>query len=231
MINRNPDSIDAVEKALLYRDLGDWYTAFSRVTDGVNQYLRAWEVLRTVLHGTDSCYVFDLGGGSLECLAMRARQVETAISLPLGCVRLTERFVSASELPLDPTTALAVQRHVHAVLREAHFDFDLPSAAPVIGTGGSVFTCRAMVAAQTRQTLEESSPVLPVPALQSLGDQVMAMPLAMRQKLPGLPAARADVFPAAIITLLALMAASGRTVLHHSVYNLRYGVADELLTG
>jgi len=39
MINRNPDSIDAVEKALLYRDLGDWYTAFSRVTDGVNQYL------------------------------------------------------------------------------------------------------------------------------------------------------------------------------------------------
>ncbi|MEZ5413758.1 MAG: phosphatase [Opitutaceae bacterium] len=184
-----------------------------------------------VLHGTDSCYVFDLGGGSLECLAMRARQVETAISLPLGCVRLTERFVSAPELPLDPTTALAVQRHVHAVLREAHFAFDLPGDAPVIGTGGSVFTCRAMVAAQTRQTLEESSPVLPVPALQSLGDQVMAMPLAMRQQLPGLPAARADVFPAAIITLLALMAASGRTVLHHSVYNLRYGVADELLTG
>ena len=46
IISRNPDTIDAVEKALLYRDLGDWYTAFSRVTDGGNQYLRAWEVLR-----------------------------------------------------------------------------------------------------------------------------------------------------------------------------------------
>ncbi|HXA13851.1 MAG TPA: phosphatase, partial [Opitutaceae bacterium] len=31
-------------------------------------------------------YVFDLGGGSLECLAFRARQIAQEVSLPLGCV-------------------------------------------------------------------------------------------------------------------------------------------------
>jgi exopolyphosphatase/guanosine-5'-triphosphate,3'-diphosphate pyrophosphatase len=38
-------------------------------------------------------YVFDLGGGSLECLAFRDRRIEQAVSLQLGCVRLTEQFV------------------------------------------------------------------------------------------------------------------------------------------
>jgi exopolyphosphatase/guanosine-5'-triphosphate,3'-diphosphate pyrophosphatase len=39
-------------------------------------------------------YVFDLGGGSLECLAFRDRRIVQVASLPLGCVRLTEKFVA-----------------------------------------------------------------------------------------------------------------------------------------
>ena len=39
-------------------------------------------------------YVFDLGGGSLECLAFRDRQIAQAVSLQLGCVRLTDKFVA-----------------------------------------------------------------------------------------------------------------------------------------
>src|SRR6185369_16463559 len=44
-------------------------------------------------------YVFDLGGGSLECLAFRDRRVEQAVSLQLGCVRLTEKFVADPAQP------------------------------------------------------------------------------------------------------------------------------------
>src|SRR5262245_20227704 len=46
------------------------------------------------LRGLRDFYVFDLGGGSLECLAFLNRTIEQAVSLQLGCVRLTERFVS-----------------------------------------------------------------------------------------------------------------------------------------
>ena len=43
----------------------------------------------------DFC-VFDLGGGSLECLSFRERKIEQAVSLQLGCVRLTEKFFRAA---------------------------------------------------------------------------------------------------------------------------------------
>ena len=41
------------------------------------------------LRGLKDFYVFDLGGGSLECLAFRERKIVQAMSLQLGCVRLT----------------------------------------------------------------------------------------------------------------------------------------------
>ncbi len=44
LIETQGDQVDALDKALVYRELGDWYTAFSRVSDGLRQYARIWEV-------------------------------------------------------------------------------------------------------------------------------------------------------------------------------------------
>jgi len=59
--------------------------------------------------------------------------------------------------------------------------------------------------------------------------EILAMDLARRMAIPGMPPRRADIFPAACIvfeTLLDLAAADG---LLHSVHNLRYGLALGLL--
>ena len=58
------------------------------------------------LTAADDLALFDLGGGSLEALEFRGAAVRCALSLPLGCVRLTERFVANPALPL-PETARA----------------------------------------------------------------------------------------------------------------------------
>ncbi|MEO7414095.1 MAG: phosphatase, partial [Opitutaceae bacterium] len=50
-------------------------------------------------------YVFDLGGGSLECLAFKERRIVQAVSLQLGCVRLTEKFIRDPALPLPEPEA------------------------------------------------------------------------------------------------------------------------------
>ena len=63
----------------------------------------------------DNFYVFDLGGGSMECLTFRGRRVTQAISLPLGCVRLTERCVDDPEQPFGEPQKLRVT----AACREA----------------------------------------------------------------------------------------------------------------
>jgi tetratricopeptide (TPR) repeat protein len=44
LIEDHYEQVSALDKALVYRELGDWYTAFSRVSDGLRQYGRAWEV-------------------------------------------------------------------------------------------------------------------------------------------------------------------------------------------
>ncbi|MFZ9682828.1 MAG: Ppx/GppA phosphatase family protein, partial [Cephaloticoccus sp.] len=139
------------------------------------------------LADAEDYYVFDLGGGSLECLRFQQRAITTAISLPLGCVRLTERFITATETGLDETTVRAIERHVQEALKAAAFRFDLPPVAPVVGTGGSVVACRAVIAAQRLETVEASPSELSLRALRTLRNQVVALPLATRRQIPGLP--------------------------------------------
>lgn len=175
--------------------------------------------------------LFDLGGGSLEALEFRGAEVRCALSLPLGCVRLTERFVPNPALPLPEAARTAIARHATAVASEAGLARDAFHGLPVAATGGTVSTARAMRAAAARMSLDDSSPEIPVAFLRELLDRVAPLSLAGRQALPGLSAARADVFPAALATLVAMAELTGCTEFRHSWYSLRHGVAAELLEG
>lgn len=173
-------------------------------------------------------YVFDLGGGSLECLAFEQRRVVRAVSLPLGCVRLTERFVPDPTGPLTPAERTAIMDHVRAVIAGAGFAFSL-SGASAIFAGGSMTTLRAVLGARNGQSLKESPTLVGIAELRSVLDCMAAIPLAERQEVPGLPSARADVFPAAVATILAIAEAGDIPMFQHSLYNLRWGLAAELL--
>lgn len=174
-------------------------------------------------------YTFDLGGGSLECLAFQDRQVTQALSLPLGCVRLTEKLVADPSLPFAAHANGAVAAHVQDVVARSGFAFDLPVPAVAVGTGGTVTTARAMLAARDGRTLEATTPEISVTTLRQLLDWVGPLSLTARREIQGLPAARADVFPTALATLVALAAVGRFNSFHHSLYNLRYGLADEAL--
>jgi exopolyphosphatase/guanosine-5'-triphosphate,3'-diphosphate pyrophosphatase len=176
-------------------------------------------------------YVFDLGGGSMECLAFRGRQMEQAISLPLGCVRLTERCVDNPEGPF-------LNRHrmqVTAVCREAFaksgFGFVLPAGSVAVFAGGTITTVRAMLGAKAGVPVSETSPVVSVDTLQALLDETATLSLAARKQIAGLPEARADVFPTALTTVLTVADIGGFNSFLHSFHNLRYGLAAELLLG
>ena len=173
-------------------------------------------------------YVFDLGGGSLECLAFRDRRIEQAVSLQLGCVRLTEKFVAHPEEPLPLAAIEAIQRHTRAEFERARFRFSLPAAAVAVGTGGTVATVRTVLA-RDEQPLEMTNPLVTAGQLRELLAQLGAMPLATRRAVPGLPPARADVFPTALATLLSVAELGGFGEFRNSIYNLRYGLADEAL--
>lgn len=181
------------------------------------------------LRGLRDFYLFDLGGGSLECLAFRNRRIEQAVSLQLGCVRLTEKFVRDPAQPFSPAEGQRIAAHARDVIAQSGFAFSLHAGAAAVGTGGSVTTLRAILGAREGKAFDDTEPVVPVSCLRDVLTWIASLPLERRKQISGLPPARADVFPVALATLLAVAELGGFSAYHNSVYNLRYGLADEAL--
>jgi exopolyphosphatase/guanosine-5'-triphosphate,3'-diphosphate pyrophosphatase len=172
--------------------------------------------------------VFDLGGGSLECLSFRGRRLHREVSLRLGAVRMMEKFMPDPAAAFPASAAKALADHVKAAITVAGFPLDLPAGGTAVGTGGTFSAARAMLAARVGKSFEQADPVLRVSDLRQL-EFAGQLTLAERCAIPGLPAGRADLFPVALVTVLTVAELGGYHEFRHSVYNLRWGVAAELL--
>ncbi len=171
-------------------------------------------------------HVFDLGGGSLECLTFIDRKICQAVSLQLGCVRLAEKFVPDFAACFSTESAEHIAAHISAVVLASGFTF---APAIAIGTGGTVSTVRAIIAARTGKTFEQTNPVITLATLRNLLAELGNLPLSARRQIPGLPPNRADVFPTALATLVTLAKIGGFDAYRNSLFNLRYGLAAEML--
>ena len=98
-----------------------------------------------------------------------------------------------------------------------------------MGTGGAFSISRAVLAAQEGNTLAESSPLIEREALNSLKQKLATSRLEERLTIAQLPPARADILPVALITIDALLEYASRHHITHSFYNLRYGIAADVL--
>lgn len=170
----------------------------------------------------------DIGGGSLELIRFENGAIQQAISLQLGAVRLTERFVEDRDAPLTLEAETAIRAHVIEQLTASGFDFS-PAELPLIATGGAYTVSRAVLAAEAGSDIEHSSTHLERTTLDRLKQKLAPLPLHERLAIPHLPAARADILPTALITIDALLEHADRSNLTHSFYNLRYGIAANLL--
>ncbi len=182
-----------------------------------------------VLAGLQDFYAFDLGGGSLECLAFRARRAVQSVSLPLGCVRLMERCVANPAGPFSDNDRQRVTAVCREALAKGSFHFDLPATSTAFFTGGTVTTARAIFAARARRPIADTAEIITVEMLRTLLDDTARLDLDARRGIRGLPPARADVFPTALATVIAVAEAGGIPAFRHSFRNLRYGVAAEAL--
>lgn len=178
----------------------------------------------------DTFYVFDLGGGSLECLSFEHRRITDAVSLPLGCVRLTERFIRDPSQPFESSDAAAITAQVDSTLLGSSFQFRLGENAQAVFTGGTMTTARVALGEPQGKTLATSSAYVFTDELRTLLSQIAPLTLEQRKRLPGIPSARADVFPVGLATILALAQHADVNGFWHSLYNLRWGLASELLT-
>jgi exopolyphosphatase/guanosine-5'-triphosphate,3'-diphosphate pyrophosphatase len=172
-------------------------------------------------------YVFDLGGGSLEAISFRNGVIEQAVSLPLGCVRLTERFIEDPLGSFQPDDRVRIESHTREVITSSSFNFDLPANATAVATGGTAAVARLISEEMDRASIDTA---LSVSELEDQISTLGALPLSERRKFPGLPPQRADVFPTALATLMAVIELGRFDGCRQSFYNLRYGMAAKLLS-
>jgi exopolyphosphatase/guanosine-5'-triphosphate,3'-diphosphate pyrophosphatase len=170
----------------------------------------------------------DIGGGSLELIRFQQGTIEQALSLQLGAVRLTERFIHDRDAALSNQTVAAITAHVQQQLTDSGFSF-AEDAGPMIVTGGAFTVTRAVLAAQAGMTIDAHCAELLHREIAALKDKLIHLPLHDRMAVPQLPVSRADIIPAALITIDTVLNVAQRNSVTHSFYNLRYGIAAELL--
>jgi exopolyphosphatase/guanosine-5'-triphosphate,3'-diphosphate pyrophosphatase len=166
-------------------------------------------------------YVVDIGGASTEVIRARADGSAVRVSLDIGTVRLFERHVTRSPISDDERAA------VEADIARALAGSPLAAQAdpvPLIGIAGTVTTLATMAL-----ELDEYDDAkvhgfrLATREVKRLRDAAALLTLSQRKRLPGLPAARADVMPVGGMLLAAIADAVGADEIVVSDRGIRWG--------
>jgi len=152
-------------------------------------------------------------------------RVEFETSLPLGSVRLTERFIHRD--PPDAAEVDALVRAVDAALAPVPFP---PGPAPLVGVAGTVTSLAAM--AQGLASYDPARVHGYRLARADLGrqiDRLRGATQAERERFAGLDPRRADVILAGALILEGLARAAGAAEVLVSDRGIRWGLIYEIL--
>jgi len=171
---------------------------------------------------TKDLFILDIGGGSAEWVQGQHGKMEKRISLPLGAVRLRERFLH--EYPVAHDTAALLVETVRGQISHPLAHYSL-GARRLVGTGGTI-TCLAAIEKKLTdfdpRKIDHTS--LTIEQIRKLMHGFCGLTLEQLGKLPGLPPKRVDLIIPGTAVVLATMELLRANRLFVSVRGLRYGV-------
>jgi exopolyphosphatase / guanosine-5'-triphosphate,3'-diphosphate pyrophosphatase len=153
--------------------------------------------------------IVDIGGGSAEVILAAGGVIENVISLPLGAVRLAERYCKSD--PLKRKHWKALRRAIDQTIKDAIGK--PPFAAEVmIGSGGTFTNLAEMAQAERDGKVSGARDyALSRAELARLLDRLRETPLAGRREMPGLNPQRADIIVAGAAVVARLTRRLGTT--------------------
>jgi exopolyphosphatase/guanosine-5'-triphosphate,3'-diphosphate pyrophosphatase len=167
--------------------------------------------------------IVDIGGGSTEFVTGHSTS-ERAISMDIGCVRMTERHLKS-----DPPTAVeiaAAERDITAAVDTALAAVPGRAARTLVGLAGSVTTVTALAlglpgydAARIHHASVSREAVAKVTA------DLLAATVAERRALPVMHPGRADVIGAGALILRIILERSGQSAVVASEHDILDGIA------
>ena len=174
--------------------------------------------------------IIDIGGGSTE-LALGDRHRFTGyVSLPIGTVKLTERFIGH-----DPPLPEEVERlsvFVGEQVGPARLGLGPGGSGnlSIVGTAGTVTTLAAILLGLEEFDKERiHGMVISLLTLREWRDRLLHMTAPERKCLPGMVSGREDVLPQGVVLMEEIVAAFGCARFTVSTAGARYGVLYEVL--
>ncbi|GAB1645110.1 exopolyphosphatase [Krasilnikovia sp. MM14-A1259] len=167
--------------------------------------------------------VVDIGGGSTEFVT-GDRTVGAAISVDIGCVRMTERHLHA-----DPPTAdqiAAAERDVADAVDAALAAVPGRQAATLVGLAGSVTTVTALALGLPEYDSRRIHHArVSQEAVAKVTADLLAATVAQRRALPVMHPGRADVIGAGALILRTIMERAGASAVVASEHDILDGIA------
>jgi exopolyphosphatase / guanosine-5'-triphosphate,3'-diphosphate pyrophosphatase len=164
----------------------------------------------------------DLGGGSVQLMRLSGRQPAESTSLPLGSVRMSERFLPGEKAPSKQMKAL--RSHVEDALD----GLDCWAGERLAGIGGTIRNLAA--AAQKRMDypdVDVGGFELTRDALDELIEELASKPAPKRGDIKGIKPDRADVILGGALVVASAMECGGFDSLEVSEAGLREGIFFE----
>ncbi len=166
--------------------------------------------------------VVDVGGGSTEIIVSNGAKVVSAVSVPIGAVRLTERH-----LKHDPPSAEEA-RALFADIDHQLAQLELPTGVAVVATAGTATTLAAMAL-----RLDRYDPVavtglrLEAMAIDAQLARLLTANIAARRAIKGMEPERADVIAGGVAILARVMHRIDAPVMITCDRGVRWGLAYE----
>ncbi|GHJ10128.1 hydrolase [Micromonospora humidisoli] len=169
--------------------------------------------------------VVDIGGGSTEfVVGTREGGVQSAISVDIGCVRMTERHLHGDPPTVDEVAA--AQADIAAAVDLALAAVPGREAATLVGLAGSVTTVVAIA-----QDLQEYDPErihharVSYERVAGVTADLLAKTAAQRLAIPVMHPGRADVIGAGALVLKVIMERAGMSSVVASEHDILDGIA------
>ncbi len=135
---------DAANREALFSPLEAWFGQPPELLTGDEEAHWSFAGATRGLPLADGPFlVFDIGGGSTE-LAIGSARADAFVSLDMGCVRITERFLRDD--PPRPEQLQQAREVILQLLRQADRQLDARTARSWIGLAGTVTTFAAHAA-------------------------------------------------------------------------------------
>ncbi len=178
--------------------------------------------------------IIDIGGGSTEFIITTGREPELLLSLRVGAVRLTEKFVTTD--PISPVELNRLVANIRSDLTRAIWEIKAAGFDFVIGTSGTVLNMVDAVmldddgkAPETLSDFESFSQTVTLDHIARLNRKLAGMTLRERAQVRGIEEARADIIVAGGLLLECILSDLGATEITSCDWSLREGVILDYL--